>query len=61
MQLTEIDTDGNGVIDEGEWLVYIKAQSVANSAATKKLLRAFVAPLAAAQAYPNPNPNPNPN
>ena len=41
MQLTEIDTDGNGVIDEGEWLVYIKAQSVANSAATKKLLRAF--------------------
>ena len=41
MQLTEIDTDGNGVIDEGEWLVYIKAQSVVNSAATKKLLRAF--------------------
>jgi hypothetical protein len=41
MQLAEIDTDGNGVIDEGEWLVYTKAQSVANSAATKKLLRAF--------------------
>ena len=41
MQLSEIDTDGDGVIDEGEWLAYIKAQSVGNAAATKKLLRAF--------------------
>ena len=41
MQLGEIDTDGNGVVDEGEWLAYIKAQSVGNAAATKKLLRAF--------------------
>ena len=41
MQLGEIDTDGNGVVDEGEWLAYIKAQSAGNAAATKKLLRAF--------------------
>ena len=41
MQLGEIDTDGNGVVDEGEWLAYIKAQSVGNAAAIKKLLRAF--------------------
>ena len=41
MQLAEIDTNGNGVVDEDEWLAYIKAQSGSNAAATKKLLRAF--------------------
>ena len=41
MQLTELDTDGNGVVDEAEWLSYIKTQAEINAAATKKLLRAY--------------------
>ena len=43
MQLKEIDTDGNGVVDVEEWLVYIKEQSQSSFQATKKLLRAYAA------------------